>query len=292
MLWIDKPEVLFDIKRLKYYMPGPNLTWEEQANSLVRFIIYLSLIMYLFNGNPLHLIVPPLMIMGVQYYLQKQGKLQRTLIQIFNSRPTDAEMTPDVPPIPANYDPKAGPHDNIEMPNSIKTNATTGPGIEDQSGPTDDDVIENFDPSKYRTVRRPMDLHKDAEMENEVDRMIAEEMGLAREPKSTIGPRPDMGLLPPEPPFKPKEIECKPATPDNPFGNSLPFDPIERQVTRVCPDEYKKDEMFYTKLFNGVDDLFDRNNSQRQFTTNPASTRINDREAAMQFFYNTPYTEH
>ena len=47
-----------------------------------------------------------------------------------------------------------------------------------------------------------------------------------------------------------------------------------------------------TYSFNNIDDLFDRNNSQRQFTTNPASTRINDREAAIQFFYNTPYTEH
>jgi len=112
------------------------------------------------------------------------------------------------------------------------------------------------------------------------------------EPMKTVGPRPEVALERGEPEFKPMEVDCKPSTKDNPFGNALPYDTIERQVNQVCPNEFKKDENFYQGLFNSVDDLFDRNNSQRQFTTNPASTRTNDREAAMQFFYNTPYTEH
>jgi len=92
-------------------------------------------------------------------------------------------------------------------------------------------------------------------------------------------------------PQTPIGIECKVPTDDNPFGNAMPFDIIEKQINPVCPDEYAKDQKFYNKLFNNMDDLYDRNNSQREFTTNPSSTRVNDQEAAIQFFYNTPYTE-
>lgn len=295
MLWIDEPEVLFDLNRLKYYMPGPNLTWKEQANSLIRFVIYLSLILYLFKGNPMHLVFPPLMLMGIQYYLHQQNQLRPLLIKMFNSKPTDTEIKKSV------NQPVNPTMDLVKVP----TDATSQPGKVDDTPPSDDQVIEKFSPAnqdqklslnRQRHIKHPMDLHKDAEMENEVDRLLAEQLGVnqdqGREPKNTIGPRPDMGLLPPEPEYKPKEIDCKPATVDNPFGNALPFDPIEKQVNRVCPDEFAKDEKFYSGLFNNLDDIFDRNNSQRQFTTNPASTRVNDREAAMQFFYNTPYTEH
>jgi len=292
MLWINKPEVLFDLTRLKYYMPGPNLTWEEQANALIRFVIYLSLILYLFKGNPMHLIFPPLMLMGIQYYLHQNNQLQPMLVKMFNSKPTDAEITRSTSTNPT--------MDLVKVP----TDAASQPGKTDATPPSDDQVIEKFGPNhnpnpelnihRQRHIKHPMGLHQDAEIENEVDRLLAEQLGVNhhREPKSTIGPRPDMALVPPEPEFKPKEIDCKPATADNPFGNALPFDPIERQVNRVCPDEFAKDKKFYSGLFNNLDDIFDRNNSQRQFTTNPASTRVNDREAAIQFFYNTPYTEH
>tara|TARA_R100001163_G_C5066472_1_gene204919 strand:- start:151 stop:1107 length:957 start_codon:yes stop_codon:yes gene_type:complete len=318
MLWIQKPEILFDVGSLKYYMPGPNLTWEEQANSLVRFVIYLSLIMYLYNGNPLHLLLPPLMMMGIQYYLYRTDKLQRILIQIFNSRPTDVEFSNDMPQA-GNFDSarEASATQNIPSADKgINTNATSSPDADDDVPPGDDDVIESFDMGVQRRIKHPMDLHADAAMEKEVDRLISENIGKSRpdspgpydgyatplrnrnspqeprQPHSTVGPRPDMGLLPAEPGFYPKEISCKDATNNNPFGNAMPFDTIERQVNKVCPDEFKKDEKFYNKLFHGVDDLFGRNNSQRQFTTNPTSTRVNDREAAIQFFYNTPYTEH
>ena len=58
MLWINKPEVLWDIDNLKYFVPGSGMTWEEQANATVRFVFYLSLILYMYYDNPLMLFVP------------------------------------------------------------------------------------------------------------------------------------------------------------------------------------------------------------------------------------------
>lgn len=235
MIWINKPEVLFELDKLKYYMPGPNLTWEEQANSLIRFVIYLSLLLYLVKGNPMHLVIPPLIMMGVQYYLFREGKLEGYLTKIFSARSKSTE-----------------------------------------------DQKENFDLSYQRHIKHPLEMNDE----------WAEYHSALNADEFIDPPRRDEALIGDEPPFKPQTIECKPPTKDNPFGNALPYDVVEKQVNRVCPDEYKKDEKFLDGLYNNINDLFDRNNSQRQFTTNPSSTRINDREAAIQFFYNTPYTEH
>lgn len=277
MLWIDNPEVLFEPDKLKYYFPGSNMTWQEQANSLVRFIIYLSLFLYLFKGNPMHLIVPPLMMMGVQYYLYKSDKLKSLMIRIFHPQPS----TDDLIGIVLEND-----EENIkqQLDNQVKN------GLMDR---------ESFNFNQVESVRQPMDLHDDAQIENEVDRLLnqqmgSEETGYSKVPiyKDERSPVPEVGFYNPTLVNNSCDQECKVPTIDNPFGNAMPYDTIEKQVNRACPDEYKKDEKFYNKLFHGIDDLFDRNNSQRQFTTNPSSTRINDQEAAMQFFYNTPYTEY
>jgi hypothetical protein len=280
MLWIDNPEVLFEPDRLKYYFPGSNMTWQEQANSLVRFIIYLSLFLYLFKGNPMHLIVPPLMMMGIQYYLYKADKLKSTMVKVFHPLPSDDELEGIVLEEEEDSDKKLEKKLEIELKN----------GLIDQ---------ETFNLNQLNSIRHPMDLHDDAQIDNEVDRLLNEEMGSEKIGYSKVPiykdertPVADVGFYNPTLVNNSCEQECKVPTIDNPFGNAMPYDTIEKQINRACPDEFKKDEKFYNKLFHGIDDLFDRNNSQRQFTTNPSSTRINDQEAAMQFFYNTPYTEY
>lgn len=267
MIWLKNPTILFDPKRLKYYMPGPNLTWEEQANAMLRFIIYLSLILYLYYKNPLMLIVPPLLMIGVQYYLYQEGKLQKLMTKMFNARLDDEEL-------PSQQEPQVEPSDPM---GSNKAPVTQ----------TEDQLIESFMTKEKpdeggKNIKEHLNMH--------ISNPFLDDPNM--EPMHGLGPRPDLGLERPEQSPRPITADCKKPTSDNPFGNSMPYDPIEKQVKPVCPNEFEKDERFYDKLFHSVDDLFDRNNSQRQFTTNPASTRINDREAAIQFFYNTPYTEH
>lgn len=224
-LWLKNPTILLDPKKLKYYMPGSNQIWQEQANALVRFIIYLSLILYLYYKNPLVLIIPPLLMMGIQYYFYQEGKLSTWLSKTFNPLTTSEIFLSD----------SRESHLNISPPD-----LDISPPDLDISSP---DLKKNVYPQDSNHPTKLIDQ------------------------------------------------DCKKSTIDNPFGNAMPYDTIEKQVTPVCPNEFKKDEKFYSKLFAGVDDLFGRNNSQRQFTTNPSSTKINDREAAIQFFYNTPYSE-
>jgi hypothetical protein len=289
MLWIDNPEVLFEPDKLKYYFPGSNMTWQEQANSLVRFIIYLSLFLYLFKGNPMHLIIPPLMMLGIQYYLHKSGKLQSMLVQIFHPSPSGDELASVIL------------NNKLDLNNNNLNNDLNN-DLKDQMNNLKNGIVdqETFNLNQLESVRHPMNLHDDANLDNAIDQILNQDMGSEKIGYSKVpiyqderSPVADVGFYNPSitPPC-PGEDECKPPTLENPFGNAMPYDTIEKQVNRACPDEYKKDEKFYNKLFHGIDDLFDRNNSQRQFTTNPSSTRVNDQEAAMQFFYNTPYTEH
>jgi hypothetical protein len=102
---------------------------------------------------------------------------------------------------------------------------------------------------------------------------------------------PESGMEGPEPPFKPQESIGKEPTKDNPFGNSLPFDTIDRQIYKVSINEEKKDDKYHEGLFNNVDDLFGKRNGELSFTSNASTTKLNDQEAAIQYFYNTPYTE-
>jgi hypothetical protein len=85
---------------------------------------------------------------------------------------------------------------------------------------------------------------------------------------------------------------CKKSSEANPFNNAMPYDPIDRQIYPSCPDESEKDNNFHKNLFEDVDDVFNKANGQLNFHSNPATTRIPDREAFMQFLFNTPYVEH
>jgi len=122
----------------------------------------------------------------------------------------------------------------------------------------------------------------------------ATKRGLASQMKTNVtndcmGP---VGGYPGEPAFKPQNIVCKKSSEANPFNNALPYDPIDRQIYPSCPNEDTKTDNFHKNLFKDVNDVFNKANGQLVFNSTPSTTRINDREAFMQFLFNTPYAEH
>jgi Family of unknown function (DUF5762) len=249
MLWINNPEVLWSAKNLRYFVPSSGMSWDEQANAMVRFIFYLSLILFLYHDNILLIFIPTLIVMGIQYYMYTQELLQPNIerfffapiIEHFQYFPNDVGLHSD-------YDYTG---DKNKNPNDF----------------IDHDVkVESF---------RDINMPNNQVPENpNIIKMNTKDNGI-----QYIETTPDK-----------QTITCKLPSKDNPFGNPMPFDTIERQVTPICPSEDAKDDKFYEGLFNNVDDLFGRNNSQNSFTTIASSTRENDQEAAIQFFYNTPYT--
>lgn len=261
MLWIDKPEVLWDIDNLKYFVPASGMTWEEQANATIRFIFYLSLILYLYYDNPLLLFIPLGLTMGLQYYCHKKGKLQTGVENFLFSMEHYEDF-----------------EDHDLLPSTMYEEENKFPEYDGHNFKVNPNNKEEFD-------------LEDEKKNEQINNLMKDQMGDKNPMVQMNGSMREPLLESDKPEFKPMEIEAKASTEDNPFANSMPFDTVARQILPATPNEYSKDENFYKKLFNNVNDLFDRNNSQRQFTTNPSTTRINDREAFMQFCYNTPYSE-
>lgn len=82
---------------------------------------------------------------------------------------------------------------------------------------------------------------------------------------------------------------CVRSTPDNPFANVLLTDLADDpERPPACGyDDMKADveTNFNRGLFRNLTDVYDRENSQRQFMTNPVTTSIPDTVAFAQFAY-------
>ena len=85
-------------------------------------------------------------------------------------------------------------------------------------------------------------------------------------------------------------------TEHNPFMNVLNTDYVDNPQRDPAADidlpEVKKqiDTQFSKGLFKNVDDIWNRNNSQRQYYTNPSTTIPNDRDSFMKWCYTSPTT--
>ncbi len=90
----------------------------------------------------------------------------------------------------------------------------------------------------------------------------------------------------------PLQSDCHQPTNDNPFMNVLLSDNANRMPACDIDDpQVKKNmkKMFSKGLYRNVNDIWDKNNSQRQFYTNPSTTTPNDRESFVKWCYSTPY---
>ncbi len=84
---------------------------------------------------------------------------------------------------------------------------------------------------------------------------------------------------------------------DNPFMNSLLTD--YGKFKKAAPKSYNKPKLqkkiekkFEGRLFQDVNDIFNRNNSQREFYTTPSTTIPNDQKTFAQWLYNNPTSQY
>ncbi len=104
-----------------------------------------------------------------------------------------------------------------------------------------------------------------------------------------FGQRRDEGY--PAPPGQPLvasgSAQCSPSTRDNPFSNALLTD-LSKDRVPACAYDTAKDTIksnFNAGLFRNSTDVYERENSQRQFYTMPVTTSIPDTAAFSQFLY-------
>ena len=88
---------------------------------------------------------------------------------------------------------------------------------------------------------------------------------------------------------------CQRPTKDNPFMNVLLTDYVDNPTRPPACDVENPDvmdeieKMYATGLYKDVDDVWNKNNSQRQYYTNPSTTIPNDRDSFMKWCYDIPY---
>lgn len=87
---------------------------------------------------------------------------------------------------------------------------------------------------------------------------------------------------------------CRIPTDENPFMN--PLQTSENPNLKSCSSYNNKgiqrdiDDKFNTDLYRDANDIFGKNNSQRQFYTVPGGSIPNDQEAFTKWLYQTPQT--
>ena len=279
MLWIEEPKNLYDVTRLRYFFPSAHMSWEEQANASFRFVIYLSFLLFIYNNNYTMLIMPIVFIGLLQYYLYNEGRLPAVMKSLFGGQGEIKEgfikRHPDVElPFEEESPNKLFPVQGLED-NPTKTQARAWAKLAAVPDPTE---------PQAKRIFKEQQAHRFAQS---VKRDMAKRFGV---PKDACGN--PLGGYPGEPGFTEQPIVCKKSSEANPFNNAMPYDPIDRQIYPSCPDEQAKDDNFHKNLFNDIDDVFNKANGQLIFNSKASTTRINDREAFMQFLFNTPYVEY
>tara|TARA_Y100001936_G_scaffold254128_2_gene325361 strand:+ start:1388 stop:2032 length:645 start_codon:yes stop_codon:yes gene_type:complete len=90
---------------------------------------------------------------------------------------------------------------------------------------------------------------------------------------------------------------CKTPTKDNPFMNPEIYDFNTKNVEKPSCSSYNNkgvqnytDNIFSSGVYRDVNDLFGKNNSQRQFYTVPGNSIPNDQDKFAKWLYSTPKT--
>lgn len=86
---------------------------------------------------------------------------------------------------------------------------------------------------------------------------------------------------------------CQVPSKQNPFMNVLLTDYVDNpnrpSACKINDVEDQVKSEFERNLYKDVNDVWDRNNSQREFYTNPVTTIPNDRDSFMNWCWNIPY---
>lgn len=68
--WAENINILFQTDRLSEFIPLDNMSYNEKLNSIVRFSIYLSLLLFILKGNSIFFYIP-IFICVLTYFLNK-----------------------------------------------------------------------------------------------------------------------------------------------------------------------------------------------------------------------------
>lgn len=232
IFWLKEPSILYKNDNYLSFIPKTSMTKTEQLNSISRLCIYIIIFSLLFNKKNLWLKIPIIILLFIIiiYYT-----LENNTFELINNLYTTTDQT----------DRQINRQDNNRTDELINSNDNTN---------IHSNVNSNEIESGYYDSNNKLHL----EVYNSSNKN-----NILKDNKYT---RKEMD--------KYNNATCRKPTIDNPFMNPNidDYDLIEPpEPCNVDDDQIKNQisEKFYDNLFLDVSDLWERENSQRQFYTIP-----------------------
>jgi len=275
--WLYDPKQLW----LNYteFVPKYGMTTVEQMNAMTRFFIYFTIILILFYHGTEYIYLPligiGLIVLFYSFYRLDKYRQNKDFDKIINKRKEDIVADRSA-------------EDKLYAPDE--------PSVNSINIQTDNDYIKTADYDGFDTANKSL-------YENQANYRI--EGGLYdSEGKYIVGPKP---LIPKfskrqyDPLYTVDEIDeynkntCRKPSTDNPFMNNNITDFGIGDVPAACNanDEDIQNNIvvnYNHKLFRSVDELWERENSQRQFYTVPNTAVPNNQTEFAKWLYLIPST--
>ena len=257
--WIENPSILIEKDELVNFVPTKNMSLVQKMNAITRFCLYGLLIGMIFNfqDNIMYILFVIIIMTIISYKLNETPNTNSTNNpNLFNSNQIDTLSTKLSEVLINN---KKNLLENFNKGNAESTseNNVVENGNKCNAEPTIKDTSgDNIQ------VKLEDPLNKDNE-QNELKQL--NELS---------------------------NKNCKTPTNDNPLMNvNIGDNPLNHSACEYS-DEIKENinKKLNYNLYQDVDDLFGRYNSQRQFYTMPSTTVPNDQKSFAEWLYKTPET--
>lgn len=115
MFWYSDPSSLFNANSWYIFVPTPRMSVADALNAVVRFSIYLSILLFLTSMEPLYLLIIPV-VMGVSIFLNSWFPQAKKISESFVSSYVGTEESRPTPDNPFMNAPLTDILDNPERP--------------------------------------------------------------------------------------------------------------------------------------------------------------------------------
>ena len=83
--WADDISILYDMDRLREFYPSPDMTDVEKLNCIVRFSLFLGILLYLYHSKPIYFYIP-IVIMTSTYLFREIRNRKELKLEDFKNK--------------------------------------------------------------------------------------------------------------------------------------------------------------------------------------------------------------
>jgi hypothetical protein len=254
VFWLDDIKVLYHDNNYVHFIPEYSMTRVEQLNAITRFCIYAIILLYIFKKNNTWMYIPIITIVltVILYYIH--------------------------------VDDTSGSQKDVDRLLEYRTNAYDGPECFTQDG--DNELIKLQDETEDDPDKSIETGYYDSD-----GKLV---LGQKYDPPKYCR-KPADGVYTIDELLEYDKATCRKPTKDNPFMNPNTTEYNNSDPPMACnvDDVDIKENMtkeFNKDLYRDIDDLWERNNSQRQFYTVPNTQIPNNQTEFAEWLYKIPET--